>query len=88
MASPPAAIAGKIEIRGVGIIETPSFARAPVRLLVDLVPPEAVMRLPEARQAALLGVVLPVIALAPFEASAPAKLRAALRALARGPSPG
>ncbi len=88
MASPPAAIAGKIEVRGVGIVEVPSLARAPVRLLVDLVPPKAMTRLPEPRQAELLGIVLPVIALAPFEASAPAKLRAALRALARGPSPG
>ena len=88
MASPPPAIAGKIEVRGVGVVEMPSLARAPVRLLVDLVPPEAVVRFPEPRREELLGVALPLIALAPFEASAPAKLRAALRALARGPSPG
>jgi serine kinase of HPr protein (carbohydrate metabolism regulator) len=86
MASPPAAIAGRIEVRGIGIIASPSLARAPVSLLVDLIPPDAVVRLPEPRQEELLGVALPVIALAPFEASAPAKLRAALRALVPGPS--
>jgi HPr kinase/phosphorylase len=88
VASPPPAIAGKIEVRGVGIIDAPSLARAPIRLLVDLTSPDVVVRFPDPRQEELLGVALPVIALAPFEASAPAKLRAALRALARGPSPG
>ncbi len=88
LASPPRAIAGKIEVRGVGLIEIPNLARAPVHLLVDLVTPDAVVRFPDPRQEEVLGVALPVVALAPFEASAPAKLRAALRALARGPSPG
>ena len=50
----------------------------PLALLVDLVPPERIERLPEPRRERLLGVDLPVLALAPFEASASAKLRLAL----------
>jgi hypothetical protein len=38
--------------------------------------------LPEQRSEAVLGVPVPLLALAPFEASAPAKLRLALAAVA------
>jgi serine kinase of HPr protein (carbohydrate metabolism regulator) len=81
MASAPAAIAGLIEVRGLGIRRLARgqlLARAPVVLLVDLVPPAAIERLPEPAREALLGVDLPVLRLAPFEASACAKLRLAV----------
>ena len=56
-------------------------ASAPLRLVVDLVPAREVERLPEAQSCSYLDVSLPLVHLAPFEASAPAKIRIALRAL-------
>lgn len=85
MAACPKTLAGLLEVRGVGIVKLrPSqlVARAPVALLVDLVPPQRIERLPEPAHESLLGVALPVLALAPFEASASAKLRLALAQIA------
>ena len=82
---PPASIAGLIEARGVGIVKLARdqlVARAPVALLVDLAPPERIERLPEPTREDLLGLDLPVLMLAPFEASASAKLRLALTRIA------
>ena len=76
----PAALAGLIEVRGVGILRIEAVAEATLVLLVDLVPSAKVDRLPEARCEDVLGVALPSIALSPFEASAAAKLRLALHA--------
>lgn len=71
--------AGKLEIRGLGIVRVPYLARADLHLVVDLVEPGRIERLPKAAETVLLGVALPVLTLAPFEASAPAKVRLALR---------
>lgn len=84
VAAPPAAIAGKIEVRGVGIVTLPHIARTRVGLAVDLVAVDEVERLPLPRHCSYLGVELPLIAVAPFECSAPAKLRLAAREAARG----
>jgi len=81
IASPPATIAGQIEARGVGILRVPFASRIPLRLVVDLVPPETVERMPEDAQTELLGRAIPRLALAAFEASTPAKIRLALGAL-------
>jgi HPr kinase/phosphorylase len=81
VAMPPATLAGLLEVRGIGIVKVGRprlLARATLALLVDLVPPDRIERLPDPAQETLLGVDLPVVALAPFEASAPAKLRLAL----------
>jgi serine kinase of HPr protein (carbohydrate metabolism regulator) len=80
----PATIAGRIEVRGLGILSVPSVDRAPLRLVVDLVAAAAVERLPEPRHCSLLGRSVALIGLAPFEASAAAKLRLALHATAIG----
>ena len=77
----PAAIAGLIEVRGLGILRVEAVAEATLALLVDLVPSDEVDRLPEIRREDVLGVAAPTIALSPFEASAAAKLRLALSAL-------
>ena len=77
----PATIAGRMEVRGIGILHVPAVAAAPLRLVVDLVPSAAIERLPEPRVCDYLDRRFPLIQLAPFEASAPAKLRFALRAL-------
>lgn len=81
IATPPPSLAGLIEVRGVGIVKLARsrvLARAPLALLVDLVPSTKVERLPEPVHETLLGISLKVFALAPFEASAPVKLRLAL----------
>jgi serine kinase of HPr protein (carbohydrate metabolism regulator) len=84
--SAPTAIAGRIEVRGIGILSVPSVASVPLRLVVALVPPGQVERLPEPQFCTLLGRSVPRVTLAPFEASAPAKLRVAVNALAANPS--
>ena len=81
VATPPGTLTGLLEVRGVGIVKlgrTQLLARATIALLVDLVPPDRIERLPDPAHETLLDVALPVVALAPFEASAPAKLRLAL----------
>ena len=85
--SAPATIAGQMEVRGLGLIAMPSVASAPLRLVVDLVPSAEIERMPLPRDCGFLGCTIPAIALAPFEASAPAKLRLALRSLAQGAVP-
>ncbi len=85
VASSPAAIAGRIEVRGLGIVELPRarlLVRAPVALLVDLVPPGKIERMPEPSHETQQGITLPVVALAPFEASAVTKLLLALDRIA------
>lgn len=78
----PAAIAGLVEARGIGILRVDAVALARLSLIVDLVAPEAIERLPEPQSETILGLSIPLVALAPFEASAVAKLRFALDALA------
>lgn len=61
VAAAPAQLAGLIEIRGAGLQPRPFEARAVVRLIVDLVPPEEVARMPQEAdlEARLAGIVLP-----------------------------
>lgn len=76
-ASPAPNIAGKIEVRGIGVIEMHHAAEAPVALIVSL--GEPVERLPEeGARRKIAGVDIPNIALAGFEASAPIKVELAL----------
>jgi serine kinase of HPr protein (carbohydrate metabolism regulator) len=77
-ARPPAAIAGKLEVRGIGIIEVPHAPEARLRLVVRLVGSDAVERLPDPAKIGVLGLALPVVQIAPFEASAPLKVLLAL----------
>ncbi len=76
----PATIAGLIEVRGIGIMRLDALAEAAVALLVDLAPSEEIERLPAWHSETILGLTLPRITVAPFDASAAAKLRLALRA--------
>lgn len=79
----PETIAGLLEVRGLGIVRLPHRARAPLALVVDLVAAKDVERLPEPSSAQFLGVMLPRVALAGFEASAPAKVRLAMLSATR-----
>ncbi len=82
-AAPPETIAGRIEVRGIGIVTVPHAAEAPVALTVDLVAPGAVARMPTPSRCSYLGIDLALVALAPFEASTPAKVRLAVSAATR-----
>ena len=79
MASAPKTVRGLIEVRGVGIVPVPTAASTPLCLIVDLVSPRAVPRLPEPELATLAGIAIPVMRLTPYEASAALKVRLALR---------
>src|SRR5207237_997548 len=70
----PAAITGLIEVRGIGIVRVEPLAEAPLALIADLMAPNAIERLPLAATERLLDLDLPRIAVAPFEASAAAKV--------------
>ena len=77
-ASAPATILGKIEMRGVGIVEMATIQQVPIALFVDLDrPPERMPEPGETRSVA--GVAVPVLRLAGLEASAPLKVETALR---------
>lgn len=84
IATSPVAIAGQMEVRGIGIITVPRVACARLGMAVDLVPAGDVERLPAPRHCSYLGIDLPLLAVAPFECSAPAKLRLAVREVANG----
>jgi serine kinase of HPr protein (carbohydrate metabolism regulator) len=83
LARSPASIAGRMEVRGVGILRVPTVPSALLRLVIDLVAPDRVERLPEPQFCDYLQCSLPLLALAPFEASAPAKIRLALASLVK-----
>jgi HPr kinase/phosphorylase len=71
-------IAGKLEVRGVGIVDLPYLATAPLRLLVQL--GDDYDRLPEnGATATLSGFAVPAVALSAFENSAVLKVEFALR---------
>lgn len=78
--APVDTIAGRIEVRGVGIVSRPAIGAVRVALAVALIhqPPE---RLPEPEFRAFEGVSVPLLRLDPREASAGEKVAAALAAL-------
>jgi hypothetical protein len=80
VATAPDAIAGKLEVRGLGIVDVPFLAKARLVLACDLVGAKGVPRISPApwEQTVIAGVSVPVIKLDPFEASAPVKLKLAL----------
>lgn len=83
IARSPASIAGRMEVRGLGVLRVPTVPSAPLRLVIDLVAPDRVERLPEPQFCEYLQCSLPLLALAPLEPSAPAKIRLALACLVK-----
>lgn len=71
-----ATIHGKLEVRGIGIVDCDAAA-APIALVVDL--DGAPERMPEPGSSTLEGIAIPTVALAPFDASAPIKVELALK---------
>jgi serine kinase of HPr protein (carbohydrate metabolism regulator) len=83
---PPETIAGRLEVRGLGIVALPHTALADVALAVELAAPGTIARLPDpAPSRSLLDVEVPLIRIAPFAASAHLKVLLALvRGIPRG----
>lgn len=77
--APPVTIAGRIEVRGIGIVAMPHVDEVEIALHVDLEHP--VERMPDPALRRLAGVAVPDAALAPFEPSAPIKVEMMLRAV-------
>lgn len=76
-ASAPPTIIGKIELRGVGLVELETAQDVPVALFVDL--DERPERMPEPSETRLVaGIAIPMLRLAGLEASAPLKVETAL----------
>lgn len=80
VARAPAALFGKMEIRGMGLITLAAVDSAEVVLIADLVSGStAIERLPDpVLREPLCGMVIPVLSLHAFEVSAPVKLLLAL----------
>jgi serine kinase of HPr protein (carbohydrate metabolism regulator) len=77
LASAPATIAGKLEIRGIGIVDVETVNDVPIALLVELT--SDIQRLPDDnRERPILGVGLPLIGIDALAAAAPAKVALAL----------
>jgi HPr kinase/phosphorylase len=73
----PGAIAGKLEVRGLGIVEVNHLAHAQLTMIIDLVGADEVPRMPDDPPPSeeLLGVSLPMFKLDPFEHSSSMKLK-------------
>ena len=77
VASPPPTIAGKLEIRGIGIVEMDNLSDVPVALLVELT--SDIQRMPDdSRERMILGVPLPLVNIDASAASAASKVAVAL----------
>ena len=77
IARAPGTIAGKIEVRGLGIVPMEQVPDVPVALIVRL--GEEPQRMPERRTRRVAGVAVREVTLNAFEGSAPIKVEFALR---------
>ncbi len=82
-ADAPETIRGLFEVRGVGLVEVPCVRGVRLALVVDLVASDEVPRLPESATVEYGGRAIPALRLSPFESSAGAKVRLAVRAFRR-----
>jgi len=80
-ASPPAPLAGLLEVRGIGVVEFPYDSEAKVVLCVDLLRSEEAERMPEPDdlRMKLLGAEIYRIRIDPQDPAAPARIRVALQ---------
>ena len=90
VASAPGTLAGRIEVRGVGIMQVPHRKEATLVLVCDLSARESVPRLPPEPldKTEVAGIPLPCLRLTAFESSAALKLKMALLAAAHDGSYG
>ncbi len=79
VATAPEKIAGKMEVRGLGLIDIDHAREAGIDLVIDLKPREHVPRLPKGNTKTLEGVSIPTLTLHAFDASTPDKILLALK---------
>ncbi len=86
VAQPAAAIAGLIELRGLGIMKMPHADDAAIALVVDLLPLESCPRMPaeSERTTDLLGLAVPRLTVPIGAADAVLRVRTALQAWTSG----
>lgn len=73
---PPPALAGLIEVRGLGILPMPHVSGVTAALVVDL--GQMPQRMPDPAVRTIGSLTLPTVAVAAFEASAPLKVELAV----------
>ena len=77
VASAPATIAGKLEVRGIGIVEMDAMNDVPIALIVELT--SEIRRMPDdSPSRVILGVDVPLVTIDALTASAPSKVALAL----------
>jgi serine kinase of HPr protein (carbohydrate metabolism regulator) len=77
VATAPPTLAGKLEVRGIGIVEVERLENMPIALIVELT--SEIQRLPDdSRERPILGVRVPLISIDAMTASAPSKVALAL----------
>jgi serine kinase of HPr protein (carbohydrate metabolism regulator) len=77
IATAPETIKGKLEIRGIGIVDMETVSDIPVALVVELT--SDITRLPDdSRERLILGAGVPLISVDAMTASAPSKVSVAL----------
>lgn len=89
VAAAPATLAGRIEVRGLGIVDIAHLSSAAIRLVVDLMPAADCPRMPEPEdlETEILGVVLPRLMLPIGAIDGPVRVRFAVRRLAAAVGP-
>lgn len=86
IASAPATLFGKIEVRGLGILEIGAVPDANVAMVAALASHETVERYPDPWPVTnLLGLNVPLLSICPYDSSAPLKLLAALTMISLPP---
>ncbi|NKB43470.1 MAG: hypothetical protein GKS03_04240 [Alphaproteobacteria bacterium] len=78
----PEAIAGKIEVRGHGIVDGAHRPSVQIGLVVDLAPTDDIPRLPERQTCTVEGMMIAHVIIDPDTPSAAAKIRVIMRTLA------
>jgi HPr kinase/phosphorylase len=81
VARAPESIAGKIELRGYGILDVAHEGQAEIDLVIDLKPGRDIERMPEPAERVIDGVPLRLVELDGSEVSAVAKVRLILKGL-------
>lgn len=76
VASAPETIKGKLEIRGIGIVEMATVQNVPLALVVELT--SDIERLPDDSERLILGIGVPLIGVDAMTASAASKVSVAL----------
>ena len=87
VANAPPELAGRLELRGIGIVELPTLTDIVVELIADLAPSAAIDRLPARAWEDIGGIPIRRIDVSPFEQSAVAKIRIAAYDAVSQPDP-